>query len=568
MDFPARTGLSGHPPGRGNRPLSKKERADTAVPSDGKKAETSASLSPEEERAEELGVPFVRLNSATVDPQVIEIIPEAISRRLRALPLFRVENSLSVAMGDPTDVLAVDELHRLTGCSILPSLVTEADLDDAFDRWYRVDSDVRVMIEHISRDEDPDDQPAAKTHRIDMKDAAYPAVNLVNMIMLQAIRDGASDIHVEPDREILRLRYRVDGVLREVSKLSMDLHAAFISRIKTMSNMDISERRIPQDGRMLVHNGQKEIDIRVSTLPTVMGEKAVLRVLDRDSIRLTLNDLGFPPTLEAEWRKMIRNPDGVVLVTGPTGSGKTCTLYGTLDELNSIDRNLVTVEDPVEFHFSVINQVQVNEKAGLSFASVLRSILRQDPDIIMVGEIRDEETAEIAVRAALTGHLVLSTLHTNDSVSAVTRLVDMGIPPYLVASSVRGVLAQRLVRRICPRCKSETDLREDLCELIGLTDEEKESLSSYRGEGCRECGGAGYHGRIGVYELLRINSEISRFIVRGAEEGEIFDAARQAGALATLREDGLAKVAAGMTSLDELVRVTRITKEAARNTTE
>ena len=548
--------------------MSNEDRADRSVSNGREKTTAEARLSPEEKRAKELGVPFVRLDSTTVDPQVIDIIPEATSRRLRALPLFRIENSLSVGMGDPTDVLAVDELHRLTGCAILPSLVVEADLNEAFDRWYRVDADVREMVEHISRDEDPDDMTAVKVNRIDMKDAAYPVVNLVNMILLQAIRDGASDIHVEPDREILRLRYRVDGVLREVSKLSMDLHAGFISRIKTMSNMDISERRVPQDGRMLVNNGQKEIDLRVSTLPTVMGEKAVLRVLDRASVRLTLGELGFPPTLETEWRELIQNPDGVLLVTGPTGSGKTSTLYGTLDELNSIDRNLVTVEDPVEFNFSVINQVQVNEKSGLSFASVLRSILRQDPDIIMVGEIRDEETAEIAVRAALTGHLVLSTLHTNDSVSAVTRMVDMGIPPYLVASSFRGVLAQRLVRRICHRCITKTDLQEDLCDLIGLTDVEKDGLSPRRGEGCRECGGSGYQGRVGVYELLRINSEISRLIVRGAGESEIFDAARKAGALATLREDGLAKVAVGQTSLDEFVRVTRVTKESARSTIE
>ncbi|MFH1276930.1 MAG: GspE/PulE family protein [Candidatus Eisenbacteria bacterium] len=519
-------------------------------------------LSANEKRAEELGIPFVELTSATVDEQIVDIIPESVARRMRVLPLFRIENSLSVAMADPTDVLALDELRRVTGCSILPSLCSERDLVDALDRWFRVDADVRKMVETISRDEDEeDDESVTRAHRIDMKDAAYPIVNLVNVILLQATRDGASDIHVEPDVPELRVRYRVDGVLREAGRFSMDVHPSFISRVKTMSNMDISERRRPQDGRMLVHTGQKEVDLRVSTLPTVMGEKVVLRILDRSALNLKLDELGFPANVGGGWRDMVRNPDGVVLVTGPTGSGKTSTLYATLEELNSIDRNIVTVEDPVEFNFPVINQVQVNEKAGLSFASVLRSILRQDPDVIMIGEVRDQDTAEIAVRAALTGHLVLSTLHTNDSISAVTRLVDMGIPPYLVASSVRGILAQRLVRRICARCKTEAEPAWDLCDLIGLSADELGEMKIWRGEGCRECGGTGYRGRTGLYELFRIEGELARAIVRGAEEAQLYEIARRTGSLTLLREDGIKKVRAGITTLNEFVRVTRVTKE-------
>lgn len=517
-------------------------------------------LSAEEKRAEDLGIPFVELTSATVDEQIVEIIPESVARRMRVLPLFRIENSLSVAMADPTDVLALDELRRVTGCSILPSLCSERDLDDALDRWFRVDADVREMVETISREEE-DDEPITRAHRIDRKDGAYPIVNLVNMILLQATRDGASDIHVEPDVPELRVRYRVDGVLREAGRFSMDVHPSFISRVKTMSNMDISERRRPQDGRMLVHTGQKEVDLRVSTLPTVTGEKVVLRILDRSALNLKLDELGFPKKVGEGWRDMIRNPDGVVLVTGPTGSGKTSTLYATLEELNSIDRNIVTVEDPVEFNFPVINQVQTNEKAGLNFASVLRSILRQDPDVIMIGEVRDQETAEIAVRAALTGHLVLSTLHTNDSISAVTRLVDMGIPAYLVASSVRGVLAQRLVRRICSRCKTEARPAWDLCDLTGLSADELGEMKIWEGEGCRECGGTGFRGRIGLYELFRIEGELARAIVRGAEEAQMYEIARRTGALTLLREDGIEKVRAGITTLGEFVRVTRVTKE-------
>jgi len=411
-----------------------------------------------EKRAAELGIPLAILDSMTVDQEIIETIPEDLARRLRSIPLFRVENSLSVAMSDPTDVLALDELHRITNLTILPSLCLSDDLASAFDRLYRVDSAVRTMIDQIQVEKDDIDWGnAASRYQLDQDQDEFPVVNLVNMLILQAVRDGASDIHIEPDENLLRVRYRVDGVLREVHRSGMEIHPSLVTRIKTMADMDIAEKRLPQDGRILVSIGEKEVDLRASALPTVQGEKICLRILDQNALCLEIDKLGFPDTIKQAWREMVAQPDGVILVTGPTGSGKTSTLYATLSEINSIDRNIVTVEDPVEYNFPMINQVQINEKSGLNFANVLRSILRQDPDVIMVGEIRDAETAEIAIRAALTGHQVLSTLHTNDSISAITRLVDMGIPPYLVASSVRGILAQKLVRKICERCREKQD---------------------------------------------------------------------------------------------------------------
>jgi len=507
----------------------------------------------EEARAQELGVPFVTLNSATVDEQIVDVIPEETARRLGVMALFRVENSLSVAMVDPTDVLALDELRRLTGFTILPSLCTDTDLQEAIARWYRVDAQVRRVAESIPKEE----EEAAEAHRIDAKDETFPIVNLVNMILLQAVRDGASDIHVEPDRDLFRVRYRVDGALREISQFSLELLPALVSRIKTMSGMDIAEKRIPQDGSMVVRTERRRIDLRVSSLPTVAGEKIVLRILDQNSIRLDISKLGLPAAVESAWRRLIRSPDGVVLVTGPTGSGKTSTLYATLAELNSVDRNILTVEDPVEYNLPIINQVQVREKVNLTFASVLRSILRQDPDIIMIGEVRDQETAEIAIRAALTGHLVLSTLHTNDSVSAVTRLSDMGIPAYLLASSIRGVLAQRLVRKTCLRCRREVEPDPDLCELINLSEEEREGLKAFRGEGCRECGYTGYRGRTGLYELFAVSRSVSRVIARNGEEEELAHLAHNEGSLHTLREDGIRKATEGSTSLEEVARITR-----------
>ncbi len=508
-----------------------------------------------EARAKTLGVPFSRLDSTTVDREIIEIVPEAVARRLRAIPLFRVENTLSVAMADPTDVVALDELRRVSNLNILPSLCLPGDLDSAFDRFYRVDSAVRSVMEQIRTDTEETEGAKAARFSLDRVDDGVPVVNLVNLILLQAIRDGASDIHIEPDDKVLRVRYRIDGVLREVHRSGIEIHPSLVSRIKTMAGMDIAEKRLPQDGRILVGAAGREIDLRASVLPTVQGEKICLRILDQGSLRLDLGEIGFPDTIDAQWREAVGRPDGVVLVTGPTGSGKTSTLYASLAEINSIERNIVTVEDPVEYDFPVINQVQVNPKAGLDFAKVLRSILRQDPDVIMVGEIRDGETAEIAVRAALTGHLVLSTLHTNDSVSAVTRLVDMGIPAYLVASSVRGILAQRLVRTICRRCREKCDADADLLQLAGFS--ATTSPTTWMGRGCHACGGTGYKGRTGLYEFLRLTRSLLRAVVRGADEGELFRIAIDEDALSTLREDGLKKVETGVTTLEEVVRVTR-----------
>lgn len=511
-----------------------------------------------EKRAAALNVPFARLDSMTVDREIIETIPETVARRLRALPLFQVENSLSVAMADPTDVLALDELRRVCNLNIIPSLCLPEALDSAFDRLYRVDSAVRSVIEQIQgNQEDMGGEKTFSRFRLDRDQEDFPVVNLVNMLILQAIRDEASDIHIEPDEDVLRVRYRIDGVLREVHRTGMEIHPSLVSRIKTMAEMDIAERRLPQDGRILAHTGHKEIDLRASALPTVIGEKICLRILDQNALHLDIDDIGFPGTILAAWKEITTQPDGVILVTGPTGSGKTSTLYATLAEINSIDRNIVTVEDPVEYHFPVINQVQVNEKSGLKFAAVLRSILRQDPDTIMVGEIRDAETAEIAIRAALTGHLVLSTLHTNDSVSAVTRLVDMGIPPYLVASSVRGILAQRLVRTICVRCREQCKVETDLIRLADLPIEAASRITTWKGKGCRDCGGTGYKGRTGLYEFLQLNGSLTRAIAKEMGESEMVRIGTEAGVLSVMRDDGLDKVNRGITTLEEMVRVTR-----------
>ncbi len=514
------------------------------------------------ERATRLDLPYVRPDTATVDQIVIEQVPESTARRLRALPLFLVEASLSVAMTDPTDVLALDELRRITGYAILPALCGEEFLQDAFDRYYRVDSTIRVVLERMKDTKKEIEEDESVRHRIDDVESGHDIVDLVNMILLQAVRDGASDIHVEPDDHLFRIRYRVDGVLREAHSAAMGIHPAFTSRLKTMSNMDITEKRLPQDGRMLVRTGGKEIDFRVSSLPTVQGEKVVLRILDQEALRLDLDHLGFPDGVKQAWLKLINHPDGMILVTGPTGSGKTSTLYSTLQKLNSIDRNIITVEDPVEYNFPVINQVQVNDKAGLVFSSVLRSILRQDPDIVMVGEIRDRTTAEIGIRAALTGHLVLSTLHTNDSVSAVTRLVDMGIPPFLVATTIRGILAQRLIRMICSKCRARTEPEGELLHLAGLSPSDARSMEFYKGNGCRACSNTGYRGRTGVYEVLVFSHAVNRAIVAEKSESEIVSAARKEGAFCRLWDDGMDKARQGITTLEEVIRVTRVAEEA------
>jgi len=508
--------------------------------------------------SEQLAIPYVKLSATMIDREVLALVSEETARRLRVLPLFRIENSLSIAMAEPSDVLAIDRLRKLTGLSIQPSVCSKTSLLEAINRFYRVDSSVVQVLRQFEAQKRP-------TDHVDVEDAAgilgdtasgddTPVVNLLNLLILQALRDRASDIHIEPDHDCLRVRYRVDGVLREVSRSSRGIHPAVVSRLKILSKLDVAEKRLPQDGSMSVKHEGKPYDLRVSILPTVLGEKAVIRILDKGSVMLGLDKLSMPAALLEQWKKMIDHPDGIVLVTGPTGSGKTTTLYASLSEINELEVNIVTVEDPVEYGMPIISQVQTNKKAGLDFAAALRSILRQDPDIVMIGEIRDLETAEIAIRAALTGHFVLSTLHTNDTTSTITRIVDMGVQPYLVAASVRGILAQRLIRKICGKCRAaDPHPRPEAVALLGGF---PPGTRFYRGAGCHECRGSGYAGRVGLYELLELDDEVRGLVTARAPVASI-RAYAEAKGMITLLEDGIAKITSGVTTVDEVVRVTR-----------
>ncbi len=508
--------------------------------------------------SEQLSIPYVKVSATMIDREVLALVPEETARRLRVLPLFRIESSLSIAMAEPSDVIAIDRLRKVTGLTILPSVCSKTSLLEAINRFYRVDSSVVQVLRQFEAQKRP-------TDRVDVEDAAgiigdtasgddTPVVNLLNLLILQALRDRASDIHIEPDHDCLRVRYRVDGVLREVSRSSRGIHPAVVSRLKILSKLDVAEKRVPQDGAMSVKHEGKPYDLRVSILPTVLGEKAVIRILDKESMMLGLDKLSMPAAMLEHWKTLIKHPDGIVLVTGPTGSGKTTTLYASLNEINDLEVNIVTVEDPVEYGMPIINQVQTNRKAGLDFAAALRSILRQDPDVVMIGEIRDLETAEIAIRAALTGHFVLSTLHTNDTASTITRIVDMGVQPYLVAASVRGILAQRLIRKVCNKCRTvDPHPRPEAVALLGGF---PPGTRFYRGAGCQECRGSGYAGRVGLYELLELDDEIRGLVTTRATIASI-RARAEAKGMITLLEDGTAKILSGVTTVDEVVRVTR-----------
>ncbi len=508
--------------------------------------------------ADQRGIPYVRLTSHVIDRAVLNLVPEEMARRLKVLPLFHFEDALTVAMAEPANVQALEQIRKATGLTILPAACSKGGLLDAIARFYRVDGSFQDVIGQFEVEKKRDDASVSRdacvvTDAIAAADDT-PVVALLNLLIVQAIRDRASDIHIEPDVDCLRIRYRVDGVLREVSKSSRDVHPALISRLKILCQLDVTERRHPQDGAMSIRLEGKPYDLRVSTLPTILGEKAVIRVLDKGAIAIGLEELGFPPSLLETWRRLIRQPDGIVLVTGPTGSGKTSTLYASLGEINALDVNIVTVEDPVEYGFPIINQVQTNAKAGIGFAGALRSILRQDPDIVMIGEIRDLETAEIAIRAALTGHLVLSTLHTNDTATTITRLVDMGIPPYLVSASLHAVLAQRLVRRICVKCRArDPEPRRELLPFLGPL---PKRMKFWKGAGCQECRGSGYLGRVGLFELLVVNDEVRSTVNAGGSIDSVRAASKRLG-FGPLVEDGIAKISDGGTTIEEVVRVTR-----------
>jgi type IV pilus assembly protein PilB len=501
--------------------------------------------------ASQIGLPFVDLSETPVDPTAAAMVPSAVCRRHVVLPIGYENGRLLLAMADPANVFALDDVRSLSGMEPKPVIATRDDLLAAIDRWSRDDGDLDELGSAMQQEEVEED-----LGRIGAVVDDAPIVKYVNLLITQAIGDGASDIHIEPTEHDLRVRYRIDGVLHDVMRSPRSIQSGVISRLKIMADIDIAERRIPQDGRLSVAAKGTTVDLRVATLPTVWGEKVVMRILDNSTARLDLADLGFLESNYARFSESFRKPYGMILVTGPTGSGKSTTLYATLNIVSHPQVNVITVEDPVEYRLPGINQVQVNHKAGLTFAAALRSILRCDPDVALIGEIRDHETAQIAIEAALTGHLVLSTLHTNDAPSAITRLTEMGIEPFLVGSALDCVLAQRLARRLCQRCKEAYHpTEEELTRTRFPWNPEAEAPPVlHRPVGCSACAKTGYKGRLALHEVMAVTEEIERLAVARASGTEIGGVARSQGML-TLRDDGMMKVRAGLTSIEEVLRV-------------
>ncbi|GAB3135376.1 GspE/PulE family protein [Marisediminicola antarctica] len=503
-------------------------------------------------RAEKLSLPFVELVDYPVDRVAVALVPAAVCRRYQVLPIAISEGKLVLAMVDPGDVFALDDVGAASQMGVIRVVAERSDLTAALDRHHRADGELSDLTSAIEEDS------AASESESSLGDAAdddVPIVRFVNLIVSQAIQDRASDIHIEPAERDLRVRYRIDGVLHEMQRAPKAIQNGVISRLKIMSDIDIAERRKPQDGRMSVMHAGRKIDLRVATLPTVWGEKIVMRILDNAESDMKLSDLGLLERNAEAYRSSYTKPYGMILVTGPTGSGKSTTLYTTLHTVSRPEINVITVEDPVEYRMAGINQVQVNPKAGLTFASALRSILRSDPDVVLLGEIRDHETAQIAIEASLTGHLVLSTLHTNDAPSAVTRLTEMGIEPFLVGSALDCVVAQRLARRLCDRCKEayQPEL-SDLAVMRLFVDPGAASPVVHRPIGCSTCSNTGYRGRIAIHEVMLVTEEIERHAVARSASAEIMRTAKEQGML-TLREDGWAKVRLGHTSIEEILRV-------------
>jgi type IV pilus assembly protein PilB len=506
-------------------------------------------------RAAQAGLPFVELEDAPIDPAAVVLVPGALCRRHRVLPVAVQDGRLVIATADPGDVLALDDVRAAARMPVRQVVAEESDLARALDRHLRADDELNDL-QSVIESQNAADAAAAKPVEASEDDA--PIVRFVNLLISQAVQDSASDIHIEPGEHELRVRYRIDGVLHEVQSAPRSIQAGVISRLKIMSEINIAEKRRPQDGRMAVQHGGRQIDLRVATLPTVHGEKVVMRILDTRSNGKSMADLHLLERNSEAFQAAYTKPYGMILVTGPTGSGKSTTLYTALHAVSRPEINVITVEDPVEYRMTGINQVQVNPKAGLTFASALRSILRSDPDVVLIGEIRDQETAQIAIEASLTGHLVLSTLHTNDAPSAVTRLIEMDIEPFLVGSALDCVVAQRLARRLCDRCKETYEHDADDLAALGFMHgadlDGAEPPVVHRAVGCNHCSGTGYRGRIALHEVMTVTEEIERLAVARASSAEIGRLAREQGML-TLRQDGWAKVRLGLTSIEEVLRV-------------
>ena len=495
--------------------------------------------------ADQAGVRRIDLENYLIDSAVLKLVPEEVARKHKLIPLSLEENHLTIAMANTFDIIALDEIQKITQAYVEPLSATESEILSAIEQHYGMGSEASNLMEEIIR--------LAESGSVREEDLARqsPVVRLVDQLIIRGVKAGATDIHLEPEEKTMRVRYRTDGILHSGPSIPKSLQAPTTTRLKIMADLNISESRLPQDGKITFYMGKKRVDLRVSTFPTVLGENVVLRILDKTKLILGLEKLGFTPENLVIFKKLLNRTHGIILVTGPTGSGKTTTLYSALSHINSMEKNIVTLEDPVEYELPLICQSQINTKAGLTFAKGLRSILRQDPDIILVGEMRDAETAEMAIRSALTGHLVFSTLHTNDSAGTIPRLLDMGLEPFLIASSLVGIMAQRLMRVICPKCKEVVAPERELLEQLNV---QPNGHTFYHGRGCKECNNTGYKGRVAVFELLTITPEIKKLITERAESSDIVKAANASG-MVTLLQDALKRAFQGQTSLEEVLRV-------------
>jgi len=532
----------------------------------------SLGLVSEEEMAQalsrQLGYPYINLDQFEVYPDVINLIPIEIAQKYLIMPIHRIRSFLTLAMVDPTDLDVIEDIRFRTGLSIQPVIASESGIMNSIGKYYGSSDSLRVkqIVDEIEQAEETsvniieEEEEDYDIEELTKSTEEAPIITLVNSVFIDSIKKGASDIHFEPYEKAFRVRYRLDGTLYEMMNLAMKFKNPVISRIKILSNMDIAEKRLPQDGRIKVRvkleNGnKKDVDMRVSSVPTLFGEKIVVRILDRGMLRLDLTELGFEKQSLESFKKAISSPWGIILVTGPTGSGKTNTLYSAISNLNSVDTNIMTAEDPVEFYLEGINQVNIREKIGLQFSTILRNFLRQDPDIMLVGEMRDFDTVDIAIKAALTGHLVFSTIHTNDAASTITRLVNMNVEPFLIADSVRLIVAQRLVRKLCKSCRQEHKLTPYALEDIGFSPEDAKKVKVYKPKGCSSCHNTGYKGRTALFEVLEVSEEIKELILSKAQSKEIKKKAIEQGML-TLRQSGLYKIKKGITSIEEVLRVT------------